>query len=75
MMRKVMKKVKKDYKRGVNSLIILGAWMIWKHRNACVFNGSAPSIPTALQAFKDESHLWVVGGAKGLHGVGLRSAT
>ena len=40
-----------------------------------MFNGSAPSIPTALQAFKDESHLWAVGGAKGLHGVGLRSAT
>jgi len=73
--RKSARKVQKQHRKGFNSLVILGAWILWKHRNACVFNGSAPSIPTALQAFKDESHLWVVGGAKGLHGVGLRSAT
>jgi len=40
-----------------------------------VFDGSALSIPTALQAFKDESHWWVVAGAKGLNGLGLGSAT
>jgi hypothetical protein len=34
---------KKNTKRGY-SLIILGAWMTWNHRNACVFEGAAPSV-------------------------------
>jgi hypothetical protein len=34
---RTIKRVKKEDRKGVNSLIILDAWMIWKHRNACVF--------------------------------------
>jgi hypothetical protein len=37
--RKMMRRVKKEHKKGVNTLIILGAWTIWKYRNACVFEG------------------------------------
>lgn len=33
---------------GLNSLIILCVWSIWKHRNECVFNSVAPRIATAL---------------------------
>jgi hypothetical protein len=29
-------------KKGVNSLLILGAWMIWKFRNRVVFDGPPP---------------------------------
>jgi hypothetical protein len=29
-------------KKGVNSLLILGAWMIWKFRNKVVFDGIPP---------------------------------
>ena len=25
-------------------MIMLGAWVIWKHRNACVFEGASPSV-------------------------------
>ena len=32
-----MSRVSKEHRKGVNTLIILGAWIIWKHRNACVF--------------------------------------
>jgi hypothetical protein len=59
-----MKKVKKEYKKGVNSLIILGAWMIWKHKNACVFEGVAPSVNSIVRDLKDE-------GAKKLQGLGI----
>jgi len=58
-----------------NFNLILGAWILWKHRNSSVFDGFALSIQTALQAFKDESHLWLVGGAKGLAGLGLGRVT
>jgi hypothetical protein len=53
-------------RKGFNSLVVLGAWVIWKHRNLCVFNGSAPSVPTALQMAREEALLWTVTGAKGM---------
>jgi len=73
--KKSARKVQKEHRKGFKSFVILGAWNLWKHRNACVFDGSPLSIPTALQAFKDESHLWVVGGAEGLLVLGLGSPT
>ncbi|GJN26425.1 hypothetical protein PR202_gb14353 [Eleusine coracana subsp. coracana] len=66
-----MKKVKKEHKRGVNSLIILGAWVIWKHRNACVFYGAAPSVIMLMREFKDEHSLWCTAGARKLLALGL----
>jgi hypothetical protein len=56
----------KKTRKGFNSLVVLGAWVIWKHRNLCVFNDSAPSVPTALQMAREEALLWTVAGAKGL---------
>ena len=61
----------KKYKKGVNSLIILGAWMIWKHRNACVFEGMAPSVDSIMRDLKDEHSLWYLVGAKKLQDLGL----
>ena len=55
-----------DMRKGLNSLIILGSWTIWRHRNDCVFNGATPSIAAALVMAKDEAHLWSMSGAKGL---------
>jgi len=36
-----------------------------------VFDKSAPNLQSALQAFKDELHLWQVAGAKGFADLGV----
>jgi len=30
--------------KGLNSLIVLGAWIIWNHRNSCIFDGANTNI-------------------------------
>lgn len=42
--------------------IIMVAWEIWKHRNACVFEGVSPSVQVILQAVKTECTLWCFAG-------------
>ena len=41
-------------KKGLNSLVVLGAWVLWTHHNFCVFDGAAPSIARALNATSEE---------------------
>jgi len=53
-------------RKGFNSLVILGAWTIWKHRNRCVFDGCNPSLVTALRVAREEAVLWSLTGAKAL---------
>jgi hypothetical protein len=53
-------------RKGFNSLVILGDWSIWKHKNEYVFGGSPPSVVVALQLTRDEALLWTMAGAKGL---------
>ena len=53
-------------RQGINSLIILGAWTIWNHRNGCVFDGAAPNLAGALIAAGEEHRLWSMAGARGL---------
>jgi hypothetical protein len=53
-------------RQGVNSLIMLGAWTIWSHRNRCVFDGAAPSIAGALVMAGEERRLWTLAAARGL---------
>jgi hypothetical protein len=52
---RVIEAVRKDF----NSLVtLLGAWIIWKHRNMCVFDGCSPSLVVALRAAREEVVLW-----------------
>jgi hypothetical protein len=69
--KKSWRKIPTQHKKGFNSLVILRAWTLLKHRNACVFDGATPNIQRALQAFQDELALWRSAGAKGLTALGL----
>jgi hypothetical protein len=53
-------------KKGLNSTIILGAWILWKHRNRYVFDGDAPSLAAALSQADEERSVWEMAGAKGI---------
>ena len=53
-------------RKGLNSLIILGCCMIWKHRNKIVFDGKAPSLSVLLQETRGEGEKWLLAGAKRL---------
>jgi hypothetical protein len=35
---------------GLKSLIILGVWTLWKHRNECVFDKKRPSMEVVLES-------------------------
>jgi hypothetical protein len=59
----------KGLNKGLNSLIIIGAWAIWNHRNRCVFNGVQPSPNMVINWVKDESHLWCRAGASDLSSI------
>jgi len=53
-------------KKRFNSLVILGAWTLWNHRNGCVFDGAAPNLAAALSFALEERRLWALAGARGL---------
>jgi len=64
--RKASTMIPKSKRKGFNSMVILGAWSIWKQRNRCVFEGARPCLNTLEDGFKDEMRLWVSAGAKNL---------
>ena len=59
-------KVTGQVKKGLNSIIILGAWSLWIHRNHCVFYGGTPNLATIVSAFKEEVRQWALAGARGV---------
>jgi len=67
-------RVIKTKKKGLDSLIIFGAWCIWLQRNRAVFHGESPSLPRILRCFSDECVCWVLAGAKEIGSMGLVAA-
>jgi len=67
------KGVPKEVREGLNSLIILVAWELWKHWNACVFEGARLRLEAVLQAIVYESSLWCSAGALALQELLSRS--
>jgi hypothetical protein len=60
------KRVDGQNKKGLNSVIILVAWMIWNHLNGCVFDGRRPDLNGLLTSVLEEAHMWELAGAQGL---------
>jgi hypothetical protein len=54
-------------REGLNSMIILEAWVLWNHTNRCVFDGLSPSINAVLAHVGEERQVWECSGAKGLN--------
>ena len=62
-------------RKGLNYLIILVAWEIWKYRNACAFEGVLPNVKLLLQAVANEGILWYTAGASALKEMLLQLST
>lgn len=58
--------MRSSIQKGFNSLIILGAWTLWRHRNECVFGRKPPRLAAALCLAGDEILCWSAAGAKDL---------
>ena len=56
----------KPLRKGLATITLLTPWMIWKHRNGCVFDGDQPSINRLIANIKEEAALWARAGALGL---------
>uniref|UniRef100_A0A453I0G4 Reverse transcriptase zinc-binding domain-containing protein n=1 Tax=Aegilops tauschii subsp. strangulata TaxID=200361 RepID=A0A453I0G4_AEGTS len=54
------------HRKALDSIALLVPWMIWKHRNACVFDNAMPSIDSLVDRIKDEARCWAKAGAQGL---------
>lgn len=49
-------------KKGINSLVILGAWTLWNLRNSCVFDGVTASLAGVMGSALEECWLWALTG-------------
>uniref|UniRef100_A0A8I6XV68 Reverse transcriptase zinc-binding domain-containing protein n=1 Tax=Hordeum vulgare subsp. vulgare TaxID=112509 RepID=A0A8I6XV68_HORVV len=56
----------KAMRKGLATATLLTAWMLWKHRNSCVFDGEQPSTAMLSAKIREEASLWVRAGATGL---------
>jgi hypothetical protein len=56
---------------GLNSLISLVLWHLWKHRNTHVFEGMPPSVPRIILDISSEVDMWCMAGAKCLSSLAL----
>jgi hypothetical protein len=64
--KEVSETVDSPYRDGLNTLIVLGAWVLWNHRNKCVFGGLSPGIVVVLIQVGEERRMWELARAKGL---------
>ena len=61
-----LQQLPKSMRKGLGSAALLLPWMIWKHRNECVFDGGRPSTNRLMALIKEEAAMWARAGALGL---------
>jgi hypothetical protein len=54
----------KPMRKGLPSMTLLIAWLLWKQRNACVFEGERSSTKNLLSQIRKEAALWAKAGGK-----------
>jgi hypothetical protein len=64
--RKARQLTPKPMRKGLDSFTLLTPWMIWKHRNSCVFDRAQPSVHDLVNEIFEEAALWARAGAKGI---------
>ena len=57
-------RVDSQVQKGLNTIIILVAWSIWKHRNRCIFDGVVPDVSCVVSVCKEELRQWSLAGAR-----------
>ncbi|CAM0872787.1 unnamed protein product [Alopecurus aequalis] len=60
------RRVPKPQRKGFDSLVLLTVWMLWKERNARVFQRAAELVPSLCRRIANEIDLWRLSGAVGL---------
>ena len=62
--RLALTRVLEQQQKGFNSLVILVAWWLWKHRNACVFDRTPPPLvslkSSKISKRRPTSGVWLV---------------
>jgi hypothetical protein len=53
-------------RKGLKSIIILGAWMVWNHRNLCLFDSISPNLVGVLLLAFEVIFFWSLAGAQGI---------
>jgi hypothetical protein len=59
----------KPMRKGLHTMALLLPWLLWKHRNGCVFDKARPSASSLLNTIKEEARLWAQAGALGLRDI------
>ena len=59
----------KPMHKGLATATLLVPWMLWKHRNDCIFDRGRLSVHALLTKIKEEATLWASAGALGLRAV------
>jgi hypothetical protein len=52
-------------RKGLASTTLLIAWILWKQRNACVFEGESPSTSRLHSQIRKEAAMWAKARANG----------
>lgn len=64
--RKAAKRAGKERRKGLNTLVQLVAWSVWKHRNRCIFDNQQPRRQTLMDDIREEASAWAMAGARSL---------